>query len=114
MSPDALLLELEKTREDLRRERTSLAERDEQLRVERELRAARESELRERCEEVARLLSENAGLRARVDLLARRMFGRSSERIDPSQLLLAFEAARAEALAADALETAAGDRKSVV
>ena len=102
MSPDALLLELETTREELRRER-------EALRLEREVRAAREAELRAKSDEVARLLAENAGLRARVDLLARRMFGRSSEKIDPGQLLLAFEVAQAEAKAEDSLETAAGE-----
>jgi transposase len=99
MSENALLLELEATRETLRR-------RDAELSSERAASASREAELRTQIET---LLCENADLRARVDWFARRMFGKSSERIDPRQLALAFEAAQAEALEADRLETAAGE-----
>ena len=91
MTRDALLLELEATRATLR---------------DREAELATERALRER------LAAENADLKHRIEVMSRRMFGRSSERLEPGQFLLAFEAARAEeaaALAADALETALGE-----
>jgi transposase len=92
MSEPALLLELEATREELRRER--------------EQRRASEGVLRAQVES---LLEENRDLRARVDWFARRMFGKSSEKCDPRQVLLAFEAATQEAVEADRLETLAGE-----
>lgn len=84
MTRDALLLELEST----------------------------QRALREREAEVERLKAENADLKHRIEVLARRMFGRSSERLTPGQYLLAFEAAKAEAertLEEDARETALGE-----
>lgn len=91
MTRDALLLELEATRAALTESKAHLE--------------------RERAE-VERLKAENAELKHRIDVLARRMFGRSSERLTPGQYLLAFEAARAEADKAveeDARETALGE-----
>jgi hypothetical protein len=79
MTRDALLLELEAARESLRQER--------------EARQTQEAALRA---ELDRLLAENAELRHRIEVFSRRMFGRSSEKLAPGQLLLAFEAARAE------------------
>lgn len=102
MTADALLLELEATKRTLR-------EREEELRVERELRRAKEADLERAGAEVKRLLQENTLLRARVDQLAKHMFGKSSEKIRPDQLLLAFQIAEAEAKAADEKETAAGE-----
>jgi hypothetical protein len=99
VTADALLLELEETRQRLQR-------REEELARERALRAQRESELRAQVEA---LVEENRDLRTRVDWFARKMFGKSSEKVDPRQLLLAFEAAKDEAIAADRLETAAGE-----
>ena len=95
MSESTLLLELEATREELRREREEL-DRERALRLEKEA-------------QVESLLAENRELRARVDWFARRMFGKSSEKCDPGQILLAFEAAQQEAVQADRLETAAGE-----
>jgi transposase len=98
MTRDALLLELEATRAELVRERAELAR-------ERTERARQEAE-------VERLAAENLELKHRIDVMARRMFGRSSERLAPDQYLLAFEAARAEAeraLEEDARETALGE-----
>jgi len=105
MTRDALLLELESTRAALRTREAALREKDLEL-------AAERARVVEAQAEVARLLEENAALRHRVEQLARRMFGKSSERLAPGQLLLAFEAARAEeaaALEADSLETALGE-----
>lgn len=98
MTRDALLVELEATRAALAQSQGTLRERDAEL-------------ARERAE-VERLKVENAELQHRIDVLARRMFGRSSERLTPGQYLLAFEAARAEAeeaLEEDARETALGE-----
>ena len=91
MTRDALLLELEATRRTLEE---------------------REAELARERAEVERLKAENAQLQHRIDVLARRMFGRSSERLTPGQYLLAFEAAKAEAERAreeDVRETALGE-----
>jgi transposase len=91
MTRDALLLELEAMRAALVRERAQLAQQQ---------------------AEVERLRAENAELRHRIEVLARRMFGRSSERLTPGQYLLAFEAAKAEAekaLEEDARETVLGE-----
>ncbi|HEX5828617.1 MAG TPA: IS66 family transposase [Candidatus Limnocylindrales bacterium] len=98
MTPDAILQELDATRARLR-------ERESELRTERERLAAAQAE-------IARLLAENADLRHRVDRMARRMFGQSSERLTQGQLLLAFEAAREEEarrVEEDRLETALGE-----
>lgn len=98
MTRETLLLELETTRATLR-------DREAELVRERALRAEREAE-------IDRLLGENAELKHRLDRMSRRMFGKSSEKLDPSQFLLAFAAARAEeaeAVEADRLETALGE-----
>jgi transposase len=105
MTQDALLLELEATRAALREREQALRDRDAELARERAARVAQEAE-------VERLKAENAQLQHRIDVLARRMFGRSSERLTPGQYLLAFEAAKAEedkALEEDARETALGE-----
>src|SRR6187200_569165 len=97
MTRESLLLELESTRAALRDRDAELARERDALRVERALRAEKEAE-------IERLLGENAQLRHRLDVMARRMFGKSSEKLDPGQLLLAFAAAKA-----DSLETALGE-----
>jgi transposase len=105
MTRDALLLELTTTRLALEESRSALASRETALRE-------RETELTARRTEIERLLAENAELRHRIEVFSRRMFGRSSEKLAPGQLLLAFEAARAEeaqAIEADAKETALGE-----
>ena len=40
---------------------------------------------------IARLRTENALLRAKLDVLCRRLFGRKSDQVDPRQLQLAIE-----------------------
>jgi transposase len=101
MTREALLLELESTRAALREREQTLSEREAELARERALRAQREAEILE--------------LKHRIEVLSRRMFGTSSERLTPGQFLLAFEAARAEEAAAleeDARETALGEETS--
>ncbi len=101
MTRDALLLELEATRATLRARESELAQ-------EREVLARAK-------QEIARLVLENDLLRHRVEAFAQKMFGKSSEKLDPRQLRLAFEEAKAaveaeeRALEADALETALGE-----
>jgi transposase len=105
MTRDALLLELAATREQLLRSQSALVQREADLAREREERARQEAE-------VERLKAENLELKHRIDVMARRMFGRSSERLAPDQYLLAFEAAKAETektLEEDARETALGE-----
>ena len=105
MTRDALLLELEAARAQLLDSQRDLA-------VERARRTAAEQALSERAAEIERLLAENAELRQRVDLLARKMFGKSSEKLHPQQLSLLFETAleqEAAAHAEDARETALGE-----
>jgi hypothetical protein len=94
MTRDALLQELETLRTRLRdREREvavehalrnkaerEAAERAAEIVAERVLRTKAEQVLAERSAEIERLLAENAELRQRVDLLARKMFGKSSEK----------------------------------
>jgi transposase len=53
--------------------------------------AEREAQLAQRNEEVARLQAENELLRQKVDHLARQLFGRSSEQLDPNQLQLLLQ-----------------------
>src|SRR3954451_13109579 len=53
--------------------------------------AEREAQLAQRDEEVARLQAENELLRQKVDHLARQLFGRSSEQLDPNQLQLLLQ-----------------------
>lgn len=108
MTEDALLLELEATRATLRARDLELARERAELAREREERSRQEAE-------VERLRAENAELKHRIDVLARRMFGQSSERLTPGQYLLAFEAAKADAekaLEEDARETALGEETS--
>jgi transposase len=65
--------------------------------------------LRQRDERIKELQNENALLRQKVDLLVRKVFGASSERLDPSQLdlfLLTTENAPGKAPASSALEEA--------
>lgn len=105
MTRDALLLELEAARAQLLDSQRDLA-------VERARRTAAEQALSERSTEIERLLAENAELRQRVDLLARKMFGKSSEKLHPQQLSLLFETALEQESAAhaeDARETALGE-----
>lgn len=105
MTRDALLLELEAARAQLLDSQRDLA-------VERARRTAVEQALSERSTEIERLLAENAELRQRVDLLARKMFGKSSEKLHPQQLSLLFETALEQESAAhaeDARETALGE-----
>ncbi len=101
MTRDALLLELESAQKTLRQREAELA-------CERALRAEREAEIQ-------RLVANNAALAHRIEVLSRRMFGTSSERLAPGQLLIAFETAQAEeqkTLEEDALETALGEETS--
>ncbi len=105
MTRDALLLELEAARATLRAREAELASAKATLQSERERLVAAQAE-------ITRLLDENAELRQRVGRMAHRMFGQSSEKLAAGQLVLAFEAAKAEEaqeLEADALETALGE-----
>lgn len=105
MTRDDLLLELESTRAALKAREAELACERATLRSERERLVAAQAE-------ITRLLDENTELRHRVERMARRMFGRSSEKLAAGQLMLAFEAARAEEakeIEADRLETALGE-----
>jgi transposase len=105
MTRNAILQELEATRARLR-------EREADLARERAERQADHDRLAAAQAEIARLMEENAELHHRVDVMARRMYGRSSERLSPDQLLLAFEAAREEEarrVEEDRLETALGE-----
>lgn len=61
--------------------------------------------IRSLVEQVSRADRENDLLRQRIDQLCRRLFGRSSERVDPNQLVLAF--LEAGALAAKPTEAPA-------
>lgn len=49
-----------------------------------------------------RLLTENAGLKRKVDELCRRLYGKRSEQVDPAQLALALTALAEEQTAAEA------------
>jgi transposase len=65
--------------------------------------------LRQRDQRIEELQNENALLRQKVDLLIRKVFGASSEKLDPSQLdlfLLQAENAPGKAQASSALEEA--------
>jgi transposase len=66
-----------------------------------QLEAARE-QVRVLSERVRELMGENEALRARMDALCRRLYGKRSEHVDPAQLALAF----AELGKEDALPTA--------
>jgi transposase len=63
--------------------------------------AEKDAELARRDERIAALETELRFLHEKVDLLVRRMFGRSSEQIDPAQLLLEGLWGKAEAPAPD-------------
>lgn len=105
MTRDALLLELEAARAALKAREAELADANATLQSERERLVAAQAE-------ITRLLDENAELRHRVGRMAQRMFGQSSEKLAAGQLVLAFEAAKAEEaeeLDADSLETALGE-----
>jgi transposase len=69
--------------------------------------------LRQRDERIEELQNENALLRQKVDLLIRKVFGASSEKLDPPQLdlfLLQVENAPGKAPASSALEEAEPQR----
>ena len=53
-------------------------------------------ELERLKEEVERLHQERAVLRLKIDAMARRLFGKSSERLDPAQLQMVFDSLEAE------------------
>ena len=53
--------------------------------------AERDAQLAKREEEVARLQLENELLRQKLDHLARQLFGKSSEQLDPNQLQLLLQ-----------------------
>lgn len=109
MTRDALLAELEAMRAALLASRADLARERSTLASERERLVAAQAE-------ITRLLEENVELRARVERMAQRMFGRSSERLAAGQLQLAFDAAKeeeAKEIEADSLETALGEETPV-
>ena len=62
---------------------------DQKMSAEREQKLLRE--LKERDEKIARLEQENALLKQKVDLLVKRIFGASSEKLDARQLELLLE-----------------------
>jgi hypothetical protein len=69
--------------------------------------------LRQRDQRIEELQNENALLRQKVDLLIRKVFGASSEKLDPSQLdlfLLQAENAPGKSDASSALEEADSQR----
>jgi transposase len=70
-------------------------------------------DLRKLQEEVERLQQEKRVLRLKIDALSRKLFGRSSEKLNPEQLQLVFDTLAQEAAAAattlPAEESAAGD-----
>lgn len=112
MPRDALLAELEAMRAALSASQASLRDREVELEQERATLASERERLALAQAQITRLLEENVELRARVERMAHRMFGRSSERLAAGQLELAFEAAKAEEaeeIEADHLETALGE-----
>jgi transposase len=73
----------------LRQEVTALRDMDEEKTAQIEAMAARIEVL---TEENERLKQHNAVMKLKVDALARRLFGKSSEKLDPAQLQMVFEA----------------------
>jgi hypothetical protein len=62
-------------------------------------------------QEIARSQQENATLRAQLDALCRRLYGKSSERVSPDQLRLAFtQLANEPGPATDPVEMDSGER----
>src|SRR5690606_29689798 len=62
-------------------------------------------------QEVARTRQENAALRAQLDALCRRLYGKSSERVSPDQLRLAFaQLGNESGPATDPVEMDSGER----
>jgi len=49
-----------------------------------------EENFNKQSDQIEKLIGENQALKQRLDWLLRRMFGRSSEKIDPNQLRLDF------------------------
>lgn len=80
----------------LSQQHSLLAQRDEAL-------ALRDAQLTEQQATIAQLQRENEGLCHRLDLALRRLYGRSSEKIDPQQLLLFGRTMREAAEAIEAL-----------
>jgi transposase len=112
MTRDLLLAELEAMRAALSASKASLRDREVELARERSTLASERERLVAAKAEITRLLEENVELRARVERMAQRMFGRSSERLAAGQLQLAFEAAKEEEaneIEVDRLETALGE-----
>ena len=93
---DANILELP---DDVHSLRAMLLDRESAL-------AQRDAQLTEQQQTIARLQRENQGLTHRLDLALRRIYGRSSERIDPAQLLLFGQTMRRAAQAVESLAQA--------
>jgi transposase len=62
-------------------------------------------------EELVRALQENKLLRQKLDALARRLFGKSSEELDAAQLLFLFQAGEADELPISSASAEAGTAK---
>ena len=62
------------------------------------------------------LAQHNHVLRLKIDAMARKLFGKSSEKLDPAQLQMVFDALQNETPGDDAAKKAGAseDRKSVV
>jgi transposase len=89
--------------------RVTIADLLEKLRErEAQLAAARE-QARVLEEANRRLLSENEGLKRKLDDLCRRLYGKRSEQVDPAQLALALEALAQEEAAPPAPEADTGE-----
>ena len=63
-----------------------------ELSLHRQLVATQQTQIESLKQEVEQLKQHNEVLRLKVDAMARKLFGRSSEKLDPAQLQMVFEA----------------------
>jgi transposase len=95
--------DVEMLRQLLRTRESQLQQRDGQLQQRTLELQQREAQLHEQQSTIAQLQRENEGLVHRLSLALRKIYGRSSERIDPEQLLLFGQAMRQAAQAMEAV-----------